>query len=155
MPKKMMKKLARSTGGDIGSKVGQRAEDELVKFYNSLGLARGGMARGGIPHAGVGSDVGSKIGNAIEDWATNLWHSLGFARGGMAGYGGMDAMHNGSNPMPRDVMMKTKAFLKRLPHAGVGADMGSKLGNRAEEYLVNFWNSLGLKRGGAVHHSVF
>ena len=143
MPKKMMKKPARSTGGDIGSKVGQRAEDELVKFYNSLGLARGGMARGGYPHAGVGSDVGSKIGNAIEDWATNLWHSLGFARGGMAG------------GMPRDVMMKTKAFLKRLPHAGVGADMGSKLGNRAEEYLVNFWNSLGLKRGGAVHHSVF
>ena len=142
MPKKMKMMRRAATGADVGSKLGQRAEDELVKLYNSLGLARGGMARGGYPHAGTGADMGSKIGNAIENWATDLWHSLGFARGGMAG-------------MPRDVMKMTKAFMKRMPTAGTGADVGSKLGQRAEDELVKFWNSLGFARGGSVHHSVF
>ena len=148
MPKKAMKVkrmgMARgaSTGSDVGAKVGQRAEDELVKLYNSLGLARGGMARGGYPRAGVGSDVGSKIGQAVEDWATNLWHSLGFARGGMAG-------------MPPGLMAKTKMYLKRMQGAGTGADVGAKLGQRAEDELVNFWHSLGFARGGGVSHSVF
>ena len=142
MPKKMKMMRRAATGADVGGKLGQRAEDELVKLYNSLGLARGGMARGGYHHAGVGSDVGGKIGNAIEDWATNLWHSLGFARGGMAG-------------MPMDVMKMTKAFMKRKQGAGTGADVGSKLGQRAEDEIVNFWHSLGFARGGKISHSVF
>ena len=116
MPKKGKAKAKpmkmRGVGGDVGIDIGNKIEKEILKLYektkDSLGMARGGMAHGGImssgqhlmPNgqmmadsqmyarggmpmrmrkAGVGSTVGQDIENAVSSW----WNSLfGRARGG-------------------------------------------------------------------------
>lgn len=137
MPKKG--KRAMASGGETGAKIGEHfgnmLEDEYNKYKHHIGLARGGMARGGYPSAGVGSTVGQKIEDAIVNW----WNSLGFARGGKP------------QKMPPAMMKDIKAMLKSkgmghggVPSAGVGADVGQKI----EDAIVNWWNSLGFARGG-------
>lgn len=137
MPKKG--KRAMASGGETGAKIGEHfgnmLEDEYNKYKHHIGLARGGMARGGVPSAGVGSTVGQKIEDAIVNW----WNSLGFARGGKP------------QKMPPAMMKDIKAMLKSkgmghggVPSAGVGADVGQKI----EDAIVNWWNSLGFARGG-------
>ena len=133
MPKKG--KRAMASGGETGAKIGEyygnMLEDEYNKYKHHIGLARGGMARGGVPSAGVGSTVGQKIEDAIVNW----WNSLGFARGGKP------------QKMPPAMMKDIKAMLKSkgmAPSAGVGADVGQKI----EDAIVNWWNSLGFARGG-------
>lgn len=133
MPKKG--KRGMSTGGDTGAKIGEHfgnmLEEEYNKYKHHIGLARGGMARGGVPSAGVGSTVGQKIEDAIVNW----WNSLGLARGGKP------------QKMPPAMMKDIKTMLKSkgiAPGAGVGADVGQKI----ENWIVDWWNSLGLARGG-------
>jgi len=137
MPKKG--KRAMASGGETGAKIGEHfgnmLEEEYNKYKHHIGLARGGMARGGYSSAGVGSTVGQKIEDAIVNW----WNSLGFARGGKP------------QKMPPAMMKDIKAMLKSkgmghggVPSAGVGADVGQKI----EDAIVNWWNSLGFARGG-------
>jgi len=146
MPKKG--KRAMASGGETGSKIGEyygnMLEDEYNKYKHHIGLARGGMshamARGGMSHGGYHSaGVGSTVGQKIEDAIVNWWNSLGFARGGKP------------QKMPQAMMKDIKAMLKSkgmghggVPSAGVGADVGQKI----EDAIVSWWNSLGFARGG-------
>lgn len=108
------------------------------------------MAKGGMMQAaGVGSEIGAGIGQWIED---NLLSWLGFAMGGeLADY---------SVAERKDLLKQAKADLKAdiasgdfvvpaaarggIQAAGVGADVGQKI----EDWIVNWWNSLA--RGGSV-----
>lgn len=87
MPKKAMPKKmkARGVGGDIGSKLGDKAEKELMKLFNKykgqVGLARGGMA---MPAHGWGDFV-----NDLKNFDFNTakkW--FGLKRGGAVARGG-------------------------------------------------------------------
>lgn len=91
--------------------------------------ARGGM----FPAAGVGADVGNKI----ERWITDWWNSL--ARGGKA--------PPKMTPAMRKQAMAAMKAQGIIPGAGVGADVGQKI----EDWVVNWWNSLGFARGGMAH----
>jgi hypothetical protein len=117
MPKKGKAKVMkmRGVGGDVGVDIGDKIEKEIVKLYNqtkdSLGMARGGMARGhgGImgsgqhrmPNGQMMADgqmyarggmmarggmpmmVGKAgVGQQIEDYVSNWWNGLFKARGG-------------------------------------------------------------------------
>ena len=133
MPKKG--KRAMASGGETGAKIGEHfgnmLEEEYNKYKHHIGLARGGMARGGVPSAGVGANVGDSIERAIVNW----WNSLGLARGGKP------------QKMPPAMMKDIKTMLKSkgmAQGAGVGADVGDSI----ERAIVNWWNSLGLARGG-------
>lgn len=122
---------AMATGGETGAKIGEyfgnMLEEEFNKVKGNIGLARGGM----YPAAGVGSDVGQKI----EDWIVNWWNSL--ARGGKA-----------PPKMTPALRKKAMAAMKAqgiMPAAGVGADVGQKI----EDWITNWWNSL-FARGGVA-----
>ena len=94
-------------------------------------------ARGGkmFPAAGVGADVGNKI----EKWITDWWNSL--ARGGKA--------PKKMTPAMKKQMMAAMKAQGILPGAGVGADVGQKI----ENWITDWWNSLGFARGGMMAHA--
>jgi hypothetical protein len=133
-----------ASGGETGAKIGEHfgnmLEEEYNKYKHNIGLARGGMshamarggmARGGVPSAGVGASVGESIERAIVNW----WNSLGLARGGKP------------KKMPPAMMKDIKAMLKSKGIAQ-GAGVGASVGESIERAIVNWWNSLGLARGG-------
>jgi hypothetical protein len=109
--------------------------------------------------AGVGSEIGAGIGQWIED---NLLAWLGFAMGGeLADYSAAER---------KDLLKQAKADLKAdiasgdfvVPASARGgmqaAGVGSEVGQKIEDWIVNWWNSLA--RGGQVMaakkgHSVF
>lgn len=110
--------------------------------------------------AGVGSEIGASVGQWLED---NLLSWLGFADGG-------ELLSTYTTAERKDLIKQAKADLKAdiasgdfvVPASGRGgmqaAGVGSDIGNRIENWLVDWWNSLA--RGGQVMaakkgHSVF
>ena len=110
--------------------------------------------------AGVGSEIGASVGQWLED---NLLSWLGFADGG-------ELLSTYTTAERKDLIKQAKADLKAdiasgdfvLPASGRGglqaAGVGSDIGQRIENWLVDWWNSLA--RGGQVMaakngHSVF
>ena len=113
--------------------------------------ARGGMARGGVPAAGVGSTVGQWV----EDWLVG-W--LGFAEGGEVPSKTelkqvvaelSDSQQNKLlKEAKKDLLTAVKEGEVDLPAGTPAAGVGSTVGQWVEDWLLGW---LGFAEGGSVH----
>ena len=111
---------------------------------------RGGMNRGGVPAAGVGSTVGQWI----EDWLLG-W--LGFADGGempskaelqtIVGDLTMSEQDQLLKEAKKDLTKAVKAGDVELPASAPAAGVGSTVGQWVEDWLLGW---LGLSHGGEM-----